>query len=272
VASLAEADEPEAAARLRDTVAPLRAGPPERWLAEHASVPEHLGDLEHRLLRVGQVNIPGLQWSLDPGLVAERALLPGLSPLSDLIVGSDAGHDRVVVEALRAPGTRHDALRGLRARLVDPAARRVLDAAAFRQAGSWVRAEISPPSPAGELSETWIEVVDDEHRPVRSARLRRVRRALRWADAALRAEQGPAGLAPQFTAGEWAALAVLAWERCRCDWQEAGDTDRAYLGAVRLAGPDPQARAAEAPSQWAAGLAGRPRLRERAFLAEDLGC
>ena len=51
--------------------------------------------------------------------------------------------------------------------------------------------------PLDELPESWIEVVQDKLCPVRSAKGHRIRRALRWADTALRAERAPAGLAPQ---------------------------------------------------------------------------
>ena len=48
-------------------------------------------------------------------------------------------------------------------------------------------------------------------------------RALRWADAALRAGRAPAGLAPWSSSGDWSALADLAWERCVSDWAAVGD-------------------------------------------------
>ena len=80
----------------------------------------------------------------------------------------------------------------------------------------------------------WVEVVDDERRPVRGTRLRRMRRALRWADAALRAASRPGGLDPDRTDEQWAQLAALAWNRCRADWTAAGDADRA-AAAARLA-------------------------------------
>ena len=58
-------------------------------------------------------------------------------------------------------------------------------------------------------------MVADKHWPVRSAKGHRIRRALRWADAALRAERAPAGLAPHSAPEDWAALAAVAWEQCR---------------------------------------------------------
>lgn len=261
VASLAEADEPAAARKLRDSVARRPAGPPRTWIAEHARLPQHFGELEQQLRSDGEQNIHGLQWSVDPGVAPQGVLLPGLSPLSDLLVHSGAGHDHVITaEALRPLGASADSVSHCWARLVDPAARRVLAVAPFRAAGPWARAKIRSPFRMDELSGTWIEVVQDEHRPVQSQRLRRIRRALRWADTALRAEQHPQGLGPRFTDEDWRALAALSWERCRRDWQEAGDTGRAHLAAVRLAAPD---LGAHMPGAAAA---------EAAFLAEDLGC
>jgi hypothetical protein len=86
------------------------------------------------------------------------------------------------------------------------------------------------PAPAA-LDALWVEVVDDERRPVRGTRLRHMRRALRWADAALRAASRPAGLAPGLTDEQWAWLAALAWDRCHSDWTAAGDAGRAALAA-----------------------------------------
>jgi hypothetical protein len=175
-------------------------------------------------------------------------LVPGLSPRTDLVVHGQAGSDQVIVEAVRA--ARGDEGTGrCWARVVDPALRRVLGAAAFRAVGQdrRVRAEICVPFPVTELSEAWVEVVDDRDRPVQSARLHRMRRALRSGDAALRAAQAPRGLAPSFTAEDWSALAARAWRDCRCDWLAAGDAGRAEL-------------------------AGRPHLRDEAFLAEAFGC
>ena len=177
----------------------------------------------------------------------------------------------MIVEATLAPGADRDALSRCRARLVDPAVRRVLASAPFAEKGSRARAELRPPFPMDELKGTWVEVVDDDHRPVQSERSRRIRRALRWADAALRAEQHPAGLAPQFTSGDWVALAADAWEHCAGEWHVTGDADRAYLATRRLAVHRPSVHVPAAPSAWAADLADRPQLSEPAFLAEASG-
>jgi hypothetical protein len=134
------------------------------------------------------------------------------------------------------------------ARLVDPDVRRVLARADFRQDGAVVRATLDLPFPLDELGVTWIEVTEGNEPPVASARAHWIRRALRWADAALRAERAPAGLAPQSARADWAALAAQSWERCRRDWEAAGDQSRA-----------------------AAVLAPRTPLTSPAYLAEVLG-
>ena len=69
---------------------------------------------------------------------------------------------------------------------------------------------------------------------------------------------------------DWAALAAVAWERCRRDWESAGDTDRAYLAARRLA-PDPRTYLPRAPSTTAARLASQAPLAGPTYLAEALG-
>ena len=78
-----------------------------------------------------------------------------------------------------------------------------------------------------------MEVVANKTQPVLSARGYRSRRALRWADAALRAERAPWGVAPRATADDWAALAAVAWERSGRDWTAAGDDRRAQLASQR---------------------------------------
>jgi hypothetical protein len=165
------------------------------------------------------VRLPNLHWILDPG----GLFRPGLSPHSDLLVGQEIRQQgsvsQLVVSATPTPGppgTWH-------ARLVDPAVRRVLAIAGFEQDGSQVRAELRLPVPLDELCETWIEVIDRIDRPVQGIKAHRMRRARRWAAAALRAERVPVGLAPRSARTHWAALAAVAWERCRRDWAAAGD-------------------------------------------------
>jgi hypothetical protein len=236
VAALTAADEPAAAARLREATEAIggRSGPP-------AAAPPLSGfdvAAEVESFEKDRVRLAGLQWMLDPGLVPEGLFRPGLSPYSDLTVRHEDAHERVVVEAVLAPGADCGALSRSLARLVDPAVRRVLAQAAFTKAApDRVRAELQLPFPLDELPETWIEVVRDKLTPVRSVKGHRIRRALRWADAALRAERAPAGLAPHSAHEDWAALAATAWDRCRRDWEAAGDTERATRAAQHQAVP-----------------------------------
>ena len=169
---------------------------------------------------------------LDSALVPPGVFRYGLSPDSDLdIHGHDDERSLITVETRLARGVGWSALASCRVRLVDSDARRVLAVSPLCPDGLRARAEFPAPVEAGTL---WVEVVDDERRPVRGTRLRRMRRALRWADAALRAASRPAGLDPDRTDEQWAQLAALAWNRCRADWTAAGDADRA-AAAARLA-------------------------------------
>ncbi len=272
VAGIAAADEPEAASQLRESIGEAPAEPFGQWLARQPSPVSGLDvAAEVEGLEKDQVRLPGLQWVLDPGLVPEGLFQPGLSPHSDLFIRHEGGADRIVVEALLAPGAECAALGRCQARLVDPAVRRVLARASFAGPGSRVKAELPLPFSLDKLLQTWIEVVEGEDRPVRSAKGHLIRRALRWADAARRAERGPVGLAPQAAGEDWAALAAAAWDRCRCDWESAGDTDRAFLAVRRLATLDPRTCLREAPSTTAARLASRAPLAEPSYLAELLG-
>jgi hypothetical protein len=186
---------------------------------------------------------PGLHWVLDPVIVPAQLFQFGLTPHDDLLVRYDVGGGYVVVEIGLGPGVRRSAAAGWLARLVDPAAREVLVWAHFDGTGSRLRADLKPPSPLTEPGETWIEVVEDPERPVRSVKAHRIARALRWADAALRAERAPLGLAPASPGQDWAALAAEAWERCRRDWEAAGYPARAAASLGRVPGPGPACRA-----------------------------
>jgi hypothetical protein len=219
-AAIAAAEDPEGAGRLQDSI--MAAAGPGRPHVPGLDVAAEVEGLEK-----DPVRLPGLHWVLDPGLVPAGLFRPGLSPHSDLFVRHDGGAGRVVVKVLLAADADCAAVDSCQARLVDPVVRRVLAQAGFERAGSRVRAELRLSFPLDELGETWIDVVEGSGRPVRSAKAHRIRRALRWADVALRAERAPAGLAPESADGDWAALAALAWERCRRDWEAAGDPERA---------------------------------------------
>jgi hypothetical protein len=219
-ADIAADDDEDAVLRLRESII----------VASRPDQPRTLGlnvAAEVEGLAKDCVRLPGLQWALDPGLVPDGLFRPGLSPHSDLRIRHDSSGDCVTVQATLVPGADATAVGRCQARLVDPAVRRVLARAGFEQAGSRVKANLHLPFSLDELGETWVEVVGRGDRPVRSSRAHRIRRALRWADAALRAERAPAGIAPQSATADWAALAAAAWERCRRDWEAAGDPDRA---------------------------------------------
>ena len=197
-------------------------------------------DVAAEVANLQKSRLPGLHWVLDPGLAPPEVFRPGLTPYSDLRVHRDAGSDCVIVQATLAPGADRQAASRWHVRLVDPSRPsqwRVLAEAEFKVAGSRLLAELLPP---GGSEETWIEVVDDPERPVRSAKAHRIQRALRWADAALRAERAPEGIAPRSTPADWAALGKVAWERCRLDWEAVGDYGRAAAVLVsRMPVPGP---------------------------------
>jgi hypothetical protein len=254
VADLVQAAEPRLSERLRDHA---------RWLRPATGQPHGIRSLTlPDVTDEGSASL-GLQWWLDPRTIPPGVFQHGWWPDSEVSVRTQ---DRsILVETDLAPGADRLLLRNCRARLVDPAARKVIVAAPFRDLGaSRVTAELPPlPRP----SEAWVEVIDDESRPVLSSELRHVRRAMRWADAALRAGRQPPGPVD----AEWATVAALAWERCARDWSAAGDEDRACLASARRASTYPDVQAHEPPSAWAKELAGRPSLDEQPFLAETAG-
>ena len=236
VAAITAADEPAAAARLREAIGWRSGLPP----AAPSPMPKFDVAAEVESLEKDRVRLAGLQWMLDPDLVPEMLFRPGLSPYSDLSVRNEGAQGQVVVEALLEPGADCGALSRCLVRLVDPTVRRVLAQAAFtKTAPDRVRAQLQLPFPLDELPESWIEVVQDKLWPVRSAKGHRIRRALRWADAALRAERAPAGLAPHSAHEDWIALAATAWDRCRRDWEAADDAECAGQAARRQTAPQP---------------------------------
>ncbi len=273
VAASIAVDDPQAAARLQEAIG-ARSGPGP-GVPPPTPTPEFDVADEVESLEKDRVRLSRLHWMLDPDLVPEEVFRPGLSPHSDLLVRHDGATGRVLVEARLIPGADCDALGRCQARLVDPGVRRVLAYGGFVKAGtasaSSVRAELRLEFPLDELQESWIEVVQDHRRPVRSTKGHRIRRALRWADAALRAQRAPAGVASKPAHEDWAALAAAAWDRCRRDWDAAGDRDRAYLAARRQAAFDPRACVPPAPSAAAAAIAGQVPLDGPAYLAETLG-
>ena len=201
---------------------------------------------------------------LDPDLMPEGLFRPGLSPYSDLVVCHDGATGRVTVEALLAPGAdyrRTQPLPGQDRGPVGPSNPGPGDLHREHRVPS-ARAELRLPFPLDEVHESWIEVVRDKHWPVLSAKGHLIRRALRWADAALRAERAPAGLAPESTHEDWAALAAAAWERCRHDWEAAGDADHAYLAAVAPGRPERESADLRPAAALAHRRGNRPAKRQ----------
>jgi hypothetical protein len=258
VAELVAGAERELASELRDAV--TEAGDPPPGYRKHAKPPD-LPDTVPDDGRGGDIG--QLHWSLDPRLVPAGLFQHALWPDAEMTVRE--GRSRLGVEARLMPGADRRALATCRARLVDPVDRRVLGVASFRDLGdSRVRAEIRRRRPA---QEAWVEIVDDAARPVFSGKLHHIRRAMRWADAALGAGRQRFGLAD---AG-WTRLAGEAWSRSAEEWTAAGDHDRAYLAAARRAAVYPGLDVhAEAPSGWAKELASRPALVEEPFLVETV--
>jgi hypothetical protein len=266
MAELVAAAEPDLARRLREaTTRPVLTGPAgagsagtSRKRARPFSLPDLATDTRQRGGDLDQ-----LHWGLDPRLVPAGIFGPQLWPDAELTVRPE--RSRLIVEATLAPGADPRALAACRARLVDPASRSVLATASFRELGdSRVRAEIRKRRPPHEA---WVEIVDDVNRPVLSAKLRHIRRAMRWADAALSAGRQTFGLAD----AEWTRLAAVAWGRCAEEWAAAGDQDRAYLAAAREVAMYPGVEIrAEPPSAWAKELVNRPPVKEEPFLAEQV--
>jgi hypothetical protein len=186
------------------------------------------------------VSLPGVHWLLDPAMAPAELFRPGLSPRSDLVVRYNSGASYLAVKATLVPGVEGAAVSRCQVRLIDPEVRRVLARAQLAQVGSQVRAELALSFPLEELGDTWLEVFEGPLRPVSGGKAHLIRRALRWADAALRAERAPMGLAPRSTSTDWAALAALAWEHCRRDWAAADDHRRpaaVVKDAMPLPGP-----------------------------------
>jgi hypothetical protein len=266
-ARIAAADEPAAARKVRALAASTVAAVGQESVPSLPPVPA--ATVANRETEA----VTGIEvgWALDPGLVPDGIFVPALSPEDDLIVAPGAGGRSLVIEAQLASGAARGDLSQCRARLVVPAGRRLIAEGSFSWPGPRVAAELDLQVPSGDLAGAWIEIVGDELRPVRGTELRYLRRALRWGDAAVRAEQRPRGLAPGFSSDDWTAFAAIAWRRCWQDWIRAGDKDRAYLAARRLARYHPTATVPTARSEWAARLADHPRRERPASIAEEDG-
>jgi hypothetical protein len=261
IADLVAAADPDLAGRLREAITLAQStgsAGASRKRARPLSLPDSATETGQRGGDLDQ-----LHWGLDPRLIPAGIFLHTLWPDAELTVRPE--RSRLIVEARLAPGADPQALARCRARLVDPANRSDLATASFRDLGdSRVRAEIRKRRPS---QEAWVEIVDDASRPVHSAKLRHMRRAMRWADAALSAGRQTFGLAD----AEWTRLTAVAWGRCAEEWAAAGDRDRAYLAAAREVAMYPGLEVrAEAPSVWAKELVSRAPVKEEAFLAEKV--
>jgi hypothetical protein len=236
VAAIGAATEPGTAARLLSALESRSGSPPGGLPASALDVATEVEAINEEA--GSQV---GLQWTLDPSLLGSGGpFRPGLSPYSDLVVDQArdrAGTCRLTVAAQLARPADPGTLSRYLVRVVDPEVLRILAQAPFGEApdpaSGRSRAELSVAYPLDELQESWIEVVANKTQPVLSARTYRSRRARRWADAALRAERAPRGLAPRATTDDWAALAAAAWDRSGRDWAAAGDNRRAELARRR---------------------------------------
>jgi hypothetical protein len=244
VAEIASAAEPDAVRCLRERMVEREPGESVLSGLDVATEVRHL--VKER------ANEPGPHWILDPGRSPGMGLRLGLTPQSDLLVHHER-NGRLAVQAMLVPGANWTAERSLRVRLVDPGVRRVLARTDFCRNGAVIQALLALPFPKHELGETWIEVVEADEPSVASAKAHWIGRAVRWADTALRAERAPVGLAPQSTRQDWAALAALGWERCRRDWEAAGDHGRAeavLAARTPLTSPRYLAEVLGGPSGW----------------------
>ncbi len=181
VADLVDPAEPGLARRLRDALdlaGPAGGAGASRKRARSLSLPDAAAEAGQR-----GGDLEQLHWGLDSRLIPAGIFQHTLWPDAELTVRPE--RSRLIVEARLAPGADPHALARCRARLVDPVNRSDLATAPFRDLGdSRVRAEIRKRRPPHEA---WVEIVDDASRPVLSAKLRHMRRAMRWADAALSA-------------------------------------------------------------------------------------
>jgi hypothetical protein len=199
-------------------------------------VAAEVADLEKATVRQSR-----FQCVIDPALIPAGLFRFGLSPHSDLLVCQGSDTRQLVIDVTLAPGARTTRVGQCEVRLVHPATRSVLAKAPLRVHGSRARSQIELPGPADEADGLWLELAGNPGRPVSSLTAHLTRRALRWADAALRATRAPAGLAPEATAADWAALASIAWQECRNDWTAAARSSLAPAG--QAAAETPQAPA-----------------------------
>jgi hypothetical protein len=191
-----------------------------------ATVPPLDVAAEVAALEKAEVRQSRLQWVVDPSLIPAGLFSFGLSPHSDLLVRQGSDLRQLTIEVRLAPGTQTAGVGRCEVRLVNPAERGVLAQAPLEVYGSLARAQLRLPVSVDEAGGLWVELVGQPGRPVSSTTGHLTRRALRWADAALRAARAPRGLASEATKpADWAALACIAWRECRNDWAAARDSE-----------------------------------------------
>jgi hypothetical protein len=257
VADRVDPAEPDLARRLRDALdlaGPAGGTGASRKRARSFSLPDAATEAGQR-----GGDLEQLHWGLDSRLIPAGIFQHTLWPDAELTVRPE--RSRLIVEARLAPGADPDAL----------ARCRVPSRGSRQPSTTWPSALPRPgglagpgrdPGSGGRRCEAWVEIVDDASRPVLSAKLRRMRRAMRWADAALSAGRQTFRLAD----AEWTRLAAVAWGRCAEEWAATGDRDRAYLAAAFEVARYPGIEVrSEPPSSWAKEMASSLQLAEEPF-------
>jgi len=186
---------------------------------------------------------------IDPSLVPPRTFLLAEDPLDDIELSIE--HDTVSVRIRLEAWARRSVVEGCVLRQVDRRSRNVLAEAPLVRAGRLARGELRltrrPPDGAD------LEVVAGPDEPVGSTRMASRRRALRFADAALRAQRHPSALHPEWDEARWSELAATFWQQSAAAWRDAGD----------------QTLASQADERAEHSLAGEPASHpQQAFLAE----
>jgi hypothetical protein len=166
IAELVQEAEPGLADRLREQAAVSRSdasGPAHHHLRSRPPARPAVADVGAQ--RDGADGGP-------PGWLDPRLILPGIFQHAwradaELTIRTET--DGILIEARLVPGADRRVLAHCRARLVDLESRSVIGVAPFRSLGGLrVRAEIQDRVLPGSA---WVEIVDDETRPVSSAQL-----------------------------------------------------------------------------------------------------
>ena len=259
VAALAEPAAPDASEVLRELVSPA-------LFAEWEAAMGPGAPSDRLLVRMAETELaePGLSISamLDGELVPPGLFVFGEDPGSDLAVRRDADGLFVTVRLdRRAP---RGAAERCVARIVEAASHRVLASGRLSRADddqtiAGARIEVGAlPTDSRDL---YLEIVDDEERPVAGPNLRHLRRAIRYGTSALRIERRARLLHPGWDEEDWSHKAALYWQATATEWAASGDAPRAAI-ARALAGDHPVL------VEWAAPLAHLGEATHHRFLAE----